>query len=266
MSLTAHLAHLRTSGLDPRSYLPYLAARWLRSRFCPPLPPAARTIAINWRGTPLTLRLGSTDILVFQELFLEHHYGRLAGALAIAAPAGRPLRILDLGAYTGLSAAGFAALYPGCELLCLEPEPENFRLLEHNLAAARLSALALRAFAGDTPGSGYIRDAGAGEWAFELSRAPAGLPTPVYDVPTLLAARAWDAVDLIKCNIEGAEEPLFRNCRSWIRRARSLIVELHPPYDLAAFAYDLSRNGAAFEIRETVAAGDHTVCAVALWP
>jgi FkbM family methyltransferase len=221
-------------------------------------------MAVNWRGTPLLLRLGTTDALVFQELLLENHYARLASALGIHPPGNRPLRILDLGAYTGLSAACFAALYPACELLCLEPEPANFYLLERNLAALRSPAQALRAFVADAPGEGYIRDAGAGEWAFELSRSPSGVPTPVYDVPALLDGRGWDVVDLIKCNIEGAEEPLFRNCRSWIPRARRLIVELHPPYDAAGFAYDLSRNGAAFDIRGTIAAGDHTVCAVTL--
>lgn len=268
MSIAEHLSLVRRSGLSLADALAYLAARWTRSRYCPERwrNPAA-LVTLSWHGTPVVLRLGTTDLLVFQVLLLEGHYTRLAAMLEIEPVPGRPIRILDLGAYTGLSAACFATLYPGCELLCLEPEPANFQLLERNLAGLPASARSLRAFVGASGGHGYIRDAGLGEWGFEMSRSPSGargLPTPILDVPSLLDGRDWDFVDLIKCNIEGAEIPLFGDCRSWLRRARNLIVELHPPYDVTGFTSDLSRNGADFDIRGTVTAGDRTVCAVSL--
>lgn len=56
-------------------------------------------------------------------------------------------------------------------------------------------------------------------------------------------------MDLLKCDIEGAEAEVFANCADWIERIRWLMVELHPPYDKRKCLADLERNGGRFIVR-----------------
>jgi hypothetical protein len=48
-------------------------------------------------------------------------------------------------------------------------------------------------------------------------------------------------VDLLKCDIEGAESEVFSNCCSWIGLIKNLVAEIHPPYTTQALLSDLKR-------------------------
>src|SRR5260370_2017966 len=51
-----------------------------------------------------------------------------------------PATVLDLGANIGLSTIYFSRLFPGAQLACVEPEPQNLRLLAQNLELNRVNA------------------------------------------------------------------------------------------------------------------------------
>ncbi|HEV8293439.1 MAG TPA: FkbM family methyltransferase, partial [Tepidisphaeraceae bacterium] len=55
-------------------------------------------------------------------------------------------------------------------------------------------------------------------------------------------------VDLLKCDIEGAEAELFADCGQWIRRMKNIMIELHAPYDKSKFLDDIKRGGRAFDV------------------
>jgi hypothetical protein len=55
-------------------------------------------------------------------------------------------------------------------------------------------------------------------------------------------------IDLLKCDIEGAERELFSECAEWIQRVRTIVIEIHAPYTVDAMGEDLRRAGAAFEV------------------
>jgi hypothetical protein len=55
-------------------------------------------------------------------------------------------------------------------------------------------------------------------------------------------------IDLLKCDIEGAEYHLFRDCGRWIQQVAAIAIELHPPYCLKDLMADLTRAGAHFVI------------------
>ena len=65
-----------------------------------------------------------------------------------------------------------------------------------------------------------------------------------------ILAQASDpqVVDLLKCDIEGAEAELFADCGPWIRRMKSIVVELHAPYDKTKFLVDIKRGGGEFDV------------------
>lgn len=64
-------------------------------------------------------------------------------------------------------------------------------------------------------------------------------------LPQILTGRGMDGmIDLLKCNIEGAEEELFSHCAEWIGRVRRMAVQVHYPYTSERLLEDLRRAGA----------------------
>ena len=50
-------------------------------------------------------------------------------------------------------------------------------------------------------------------------------------------------IDLVKCDIEGAEAEVLARCADWITRVRALVIELHAPYTEELLRRDLAANG-----------------------
>jgi len=78
--------------------------------------------------------------------------------------------LIDLGAYTGLSALFVARELAVDEIIAVEPVPENFRLLAENLRTTGLMSrsTAIRAFAGAEHAFAEVRDSGNGAWGMRM--------------------------------------------------------------------------------------------------
>jgi hypothetical protein len=82
-------------------------------------------------------------------------------------------------------------------------------------------------------------------------KSAGGQPVEALTIPQLLErASAAGAVDLLKCDIEGAEQELFADCSAWIGRVRNILIEVHRPYTTEMFLADLGRAGARFDVRQ----------------
>ena len=75
---------------------------------------------------PVFARPATTDQMVFHQIFIEHEYAPFDNL--------QPSLIVDCGAYVGYSAAYFLSRFPNAQLICIEPEPSNFSLLQLNLS------------------------------------------------------------------------------------------------------------------------------------
>jgi hypothetical protein len=83
-------------------------------------------------GAAVVLRSGTTDHKVFDEIFVERVYQAGLAALRLnqlGEDLG-PITLIDLGAYTGLSALFLARELVVEEIIAVEPDPDNFRLLQ----------------------------------------------------------------------------------------------------------------------------------------
>ena len=108
--------------------------------------------------------------------------------------------IVDLGAYTGDTAADFLSLYPDCgKLFAVEPEPRNYRRL-CALADAQPRVIPVRALAGAADGSAMISAARRGRGS---AVSDSGVLTLVIRVDTLLRGAP---AHLIKLDVEGEEQ------------------------------------------------------------
>lgn len=231
--------------------------------------PAARRIIRRCRfvthvrlaGTrDVWIRLGSTDIAVFYEIFVRGEYSQHVEEIERHVPTSANPMIVDLGANVGLATIYFQLRYPGATLLCVEPESENYLYLKRNATASSREnhTTFVRALVGDAEGVGYLQSDDSGEWGFTLVRdhTEQSAPTPIIDLRSLLERSGRTHVDILKCDIEGSEVELMRSICTWGPMVKSLIIELHPTrgYDKKQFENDLLYSGTNWKILDTPAA------------
>jgi len=184
-------------------------------------------------GISVALRRGTTDSKVFDEIFVERAYGPCVAALP--ENLGR-VTLIDLGANIGLSAL-FLARELGAralevdQIIAVEPDPDNFRVLSENLRTAGLAArtTAVRAFAGAERGFAVLHDPGNGSWGMRMGTLE-DTGTPVLPLAEIAGAAKAGQPLLLKCDIEGGERQLFLHIRDWEHLIRYILLELHTEF------------------------------------
>lgn len=180
------------------------------------------TLMIPGTDVPLTLRVGTSDVEVFREIFVNMEYGWI-----FSSP---PRVILDVGGYTGLSAAFFAHSYPEAKIIVVEPDAQNFEMLLRNTAQFP-NVSAVRAAVWRESGSISITDPGLGPWGLQVSEASEALPVEdLIRAVTLDELRKefdLDRIDLLKVDVEGSETEIFRSADGWLPFVDVICIELH---------------------------------------
>jgi FkbM family methyltransferase len=161
------------------------------------------------------LRSHTTDISVLSELLIGDEIGGLPEM-----PDART--VVDLGANTGLSYRWLRDRYPLARFVCVEPDPGNLEMLRFNAGqGCRIVGACIGGYERSVSLSGDD-----GEWGYRMIAAADGA-IAVITMQRLLADAGVDEIDVLKCDIEGAEAELFAECRPWIGRVRTMNVECH---------------------------------------
>ena len=222
-------------------------------RFAPGLPfprkGKAAAVLLAEDPHPVYLRVGSSDGFVLEEIFLTKVYEPVTSRL----PKDIKL-IVDLGANCGFSARLWLKQYPQAQVIAVEPDADNFTALTRNVNADPQDAPRARLFQACVAaerGKVYL-DRSAEECAFQMTDKPTGAPVDALPLLDILAeANAPQTIDLLKVDIEGAEESLFKDCGAWLDRVNCIMIELHPNYSQADLKRDLEKNGGRFDIQWT---------------
>ncbi|MEO8100089.1 MAG: FkbM family methyltransferase [Acidobacteriota bacterium] len=181
-------------------------------------------------GETIALRPATTDRRVFDEVFLEQVYGSFVALLPTGAG---PLMLVDLGANIGLSTIYLANKLCLESVVAVEPDADNYRMLQQNLAGnVQPETHLLEAFVGAERGFAEILDAGYGAWGLRIGAAAAsGIPVlPLIDVISDPRGGSARGGVILKCDIEGGERNIFPGIRDWDTHVRFIILELHTEY------------------------------------
>jgi FkbM family methyltransferase len=212
-------------------------------------------------------RFTLSDLFVLREIFVHQVY-------RYPYERGGPVRrVLDLGSNIGMSPLYFSLHYPGAEVMCVEPVAGNVGLLRRQTARNRglrwrIEPVAVAARSGETtlfpngwsasssttPRVARTRAAQAHRPESRLARPPVTVPT--LSVNDLLKRAGWDGADVLKMDIEGAEEGvLLDGAPDWLHRVRTLAVDIHAKYvSRAAILARLAEYG----FRPAAQAGPHS--------
>jgi len=178
-----------------------------------------RTITLKG-DLQLTYRLNRGDVLTLREVWIDEVY-RIPQTASCA-----PRSLVDLGANIGLASVWFAAVYGCDQIVAVEPLPENVELLRHNLAQNHIRATVLVCAVGQANGVGYFAPAGEPNSGH---LAPQGEPVDLASMDAVLHELVpGGKADILKIDIEGAEQTLFTGELQWLAGVQVILIELHP--------------------------------------
>jgi len=209
-----------------------------------PLPGRGTLCPIHLRSLPkpLWIRLGSSDPAIVSEIAERDEYGWILPRIS------GPIRnIIDLGGNFGLSMRFWDARISSIDrLIVVEPDPDNMRAIRKNSEAMCSAPILVEACVVGWHRQVHLRR-GHSESAFSMEDGECGECIRTVTVSDLLSQLADDAVvDLVKCDIEGAEKEVFASCGTWIHKVRNMVIEVHGDYHVEDLKRDIEQAGARF--------------------
>ena len=195
--------------------------------------PGGKPAAVTFRNLahPVFIRPGTRDAHTVINNVVREEYG--------LTDLGSPTWMIDAGAYTGDTTAYFLSKYPGLKSIALEPNPPSHAMAEINLQPYGTRAILLK--------KGLFTTEGAASFSGESTGASisdTGFSIDCTTIPSLIQQYNIPRIDLLKMDIEGAEEAIFsNNPGSWIDRVGLLIIEIHCPLSNSAIPAALAKHG-----------------------
>lgn len=191
-----------------------------------------------------------------QALFLCFHDIFVRGVYRFETDNPSPL-IVDCGANIGIATLYFKSLYPDARIWAFEPDPETFLVLSANVKSNRLRDVWLfGAAVWDEEGAVELfrplGERGSLRTSVNPSRAGGARTT----VPAKRLAEMIDQpVDLLKLDIEGAEQRVLRDLASSgkLSNVGEMVIEYHhhvgkEPSSLSSFLGLLESGGFSYQI------------------
>jgi FkbM family methyltransferase len=201
-------------------------------------------IRIAGQRHPLYLRLGSSDALVWEQIFIQREYSPFDNLVP------EPKTMIDCGGNIGCSSIYFLNRYPDLRVIIVEPDADNLKLCRRNLEPYGERVQIIQA--GVCSCAAGLVLSGTG-WAARVRRAEPGEDPDIdaTDMPSLLALTSDGRVDLLKIDIEWSELDVFREgSTAWLSSVDNIAIELHDAEckdvffrALAGYRFELSEFG-----------------------
>ena len=167
-----------------------------------------------------------------------------------------PQNIVDVGANVGYFSLATLNLHPNCQILAVEPMPNNLELLHHYLNHAPLAKSQIHVFPmalAEKQGTLQLHYDPKDSFTTAASCLPSPSQSDALEVPAqrldqLLLDASWNHVDLVKLDCEGAEYQILESLADgfWPKIAR-WAIEAHrspnPNHTLGALVHLLQSKG-----------------------
>lgn len=152
--------------------------------------------------------------------------------------------ILDCGANIGLTSIYFAQKYPQARIIAIEPDPENVEILKANVSGIDRIIPIRAAVVGGRSRPVYLSSdqPAYGNRISSSDFGTRGVEVPGLTIFDICRRNNIEKVDLLKVDIEGAEQEVFA-APDFLRMVRMVAIELHAPYGVDDFSGDISDFG-----------------------
>jgi FkbM family methyltransferase len=187
---------------------------------------------------------------LFQEIFVESTY-------YFEAQATQPF-IIDAGANIGMATLYFKKLYPDAQIVCFEPDPDNYALLKKNVETNGLAGIELHQAAVSDNEAPLVFFTSQNGSPLKNSTIRARVQSPEQiEVPAVrLSQFLRQDADLLKLDVEGAEGRVLADliASGALARVKRLHLEYHHHIDggrndLSATLAQLEQGGFGYQLR-----------------
>ena len=162
--------------------------------------------------------ISGSDVAMWVEVFFDEEY-KLPDNFF-------PKKILDLGANAGFSSLYFALRDKGVSIISIEPDPNNFKLVQKNVASYSNIRTKQTAVASQKGERKFFSLKKNGMGSSFIKRPSADIiKVSAISIDDLLRELRWQEIDLVKFDIEGAEWEVFENAP--LNQIKALIGEYH---------------------------------------
>jgi FkbM family methyltransferase len=170
------------------------------------------------------MRKGTSDQFAFREIFKAETMDlEFLGCES-------PQTIVDCGAHIGSASIYFSLRYPTSKIIAIEPDKDNFALLQENTGDfPNITCVNAAVWDAITDVSIVDETANTTGRSVREARSDDTMLIRGITVEQIMDQYDINTIDLLKIDIEGAEERLFSSpsSQSWLKRVGILIVEPH---------------------------------------
>ncbi len=192
------------------------AVQVLRAAYVPGL----HSLKTTFSSQPLLMRGRTSDPIILSEIFALRVY---------ETPATRIETIMDLGANVGYASIWYSHFYPYARILAVEPETENFGMLVKNCQVLE-NITCHQAAIWDKKATLVLQDASLPNSNFQFDVQESGKDASAVQattIPDLMEMHKIKKIDLLKMDIENAEQAVFAGDVRWLKHVRYMQVEVH---------------------------------------
>lgn len=206
----------------------------------------------------------SSDIEVLKQIFIFKEYLPVVKIYQenFINEVGYTMNIIDAGSNIGLTSLFFLDYFKNSNIICVEPNPETFEVLEYNLQKSTNSNLVKinGAVWNSNTRIKIVKDfRDQLEWSFRVEETDDEDGIQAFTISQLMRNSSYESIDILKIDVEGAEKQLFTSPNSnidFLKVTKCLAIEIHDEFDCREEIYQiLSKYGFSFENH-----GELTIC------
>lgn len=172
-------------------------------------------------GRVFPFRMRRMDLYTVAEVLYERQYD-------VRTPVPEAPVVIDGGANIGVATLWFIARYPGAQVHAFEPEPENFRLLEHNVGSITgVTCVQAAIGAHDAPVELHLAEHGAVHSVRDAAAGERTVTVPSVVLRDYLAQRDIARVHLLKLDVEGCEDVAIEGLGERLADVDIILGEMH---------------------------------------
>ncbi len=161
----------------------------------------------------------SSDLAILKEIFLDDEYDVSLNC--------EPDIIFDLGSNVGLSVIYFKLKYPNSKIYCFEPDPATYQKLRKNtLQFFNIFLFSVAVSDMVEEAKFYISESSMSSSLVERERGQKFIFVKNNTLDNIMKENKLTHVDLLKFDVEGAEDLIFRSCKD-LGNFRKMIGEVH---------------------------------------
>ncbi len=189
----------------------------------------------------------SSDLDVFQQVYGWEEYKEVVKEYKkwFTNKADYKLNIIDAGSNIGLTSLFFIDHFVQPTIICIEPEIENFKILDFNLKNNNQSTLVTihGAIWSSNSRIKIVKDfRDKLDWSFRVEETINSDGIQAYSINQLVVDNNFDIIDILKIDIEGSEKQIFTSKGSnvdFLKITRCIALEIHDEFDCRSDIYKI---------------------------